>query len=168
MSSWLTGPTSNQKLRFERLVQSECNTTQVGGSLREDMTEVTAMFCYSVCIPPLHYLPFAWFCMWGKMSVQPRCGPAAFSPLDHLFLTTMSATATHEANKRPLVSLKSVINRTIYPVCRLINCTDLSSCGQMLWHHGSPWPKYTLTFFPDTKWRDEPKCVRFKMCRKTD
>lgn len=66
ISPWLTCRKSNKKLTCEPTDQSEGSIAWEDGSLREDMTEVTAMFCNSVCIPPLQYLPFAWFCMWGK------------------------------------------------------------------------------------------------------
>lgn len=41
------------------LLQSQPSVASEGGFAREDMTELTAMFCNSVCIPPLQYLPFA-------------------------------------------------------------------------------------------------------------
>lgn len=66
ISPWRTRLESNEKLTCERFVQSERSVAEVGWPARKDMTEVSAMFCNSVCIPPPLYLPFAWFCMWGK------------------------------------------------------------------------------------------------------
>lgn len=87
ISPWLTRRKSNKKLTCEPLVQSERSVAEEGWSAREDMTEVTAMFCNSVCIPPPQYLPFAWFCMWGKCHCSPTV-PCLLSiresPLGHL------------------------------------------------------------------------------------
>lgn len=93
ISPWLTRRKSNKRLTCKPLVQSERSVAEVGGPAREDMTEVTAMFCNSVCIPPLQYLPFAWFCMWGKchcsltvpclLSIRQAVRPFVFHVCNH-------------------------------------------------------------------------------------